>query len=204
MNTDLINEISQIVETACRTSANKFGDGMWTHHIQPMIGIVQSLAERRSADLEIVTLAVLLHDLAGVQDPAKVEEHHVHGAAEADRLLSERDYPIERIQIIKDCILSHRGSVPREKSTPEAVCVADADAIVHITGSAALLFVAYSKLGMGVDEGRRWVSEKLKRDWAKLSPDGRDVVRKEFDAAQLSLSDGSGLLDHSGDPTPSS
>jgi len=50
------------------------------------------------ADSEIVGIAALLHDYAGIKDRRLIEEHHIYGAVEAERVLSEFTYPKDRIQ----------------------------------------------------------------------------------------------------------
>ena len=73
MNSELIQKISSIVEDACKAETNAFGYGIWSHHILPMIPIAENLADRVNVDKEIVTLAVLLHDYAGIKDQEFIE-----------------------------------------------------------------------------------------------------------------------------------
>ena len=82
----MIAEIGGIVEAACRSSANKFGYGIWSHHIVSVVKYAKQLALLLGADEEVVELAALLHDYAGIKDSALAEEHHIHGAAEAERI----------------------------------------------------------------------------------------------------------------------
>jgi hypothetical protein len=153
---------------------------IWTHHVAPMLGVAEELASRVGADLEIVRIAVLLHDYAGIADKTKVKDHHIHGAAEAERILGGEGYPRARMDRVKACILAHRGSVALARETKEQQCVADADAIVHMQAVPSLFFVAYHNLGMGIDEGARWVKEKLERDWLKLSDAGKEIARSRY------------------------
>ena len=66
---------------------NIFGYGIWSHHIKPMLSIANRLAVEYQADPEIVMIAVLLDDLAGISDKEKIEEHHIHGAKEAVKIV---------------------------------------------------------------------------------------------------------------------
>ena len=182
VGSNLMSRLSFLVEHACKASDNQFGHGIWTHHIAPMLGVAADLASRVGADQEIVSIAVLLHDYAGIVDRTKVKDHHIHGAAEAERILTEAGYPQSGIDSVKACILTHRGSVSLAKDTKEQQCVADADAIVHMQAVASLFFVAYHNLGMGIDEGQRWVKEKIERDWLKLSEMGKEVARSRYEA----------------------
>ena len=181
MNSELIQRISTIVEGACKAETNAFGYGIWSHHILPMIQIAEKLADRVNADKEIVTLAVLLHDYAGIKDQEFIEEHHIWGAKEAETILKNENLEEDRIERVKKCILAHRGSAIIEKTTEEERCVADADAIVHIDQLASLFYLVYGDRGMSIDEGRKWVKDKLARDWGKMSENGRNMVKHKYD-----------------------
>ena len=181
MNIDLIQKISNIVEDACKAETNTFGYGIWSHHILPMIPIVQQLADKVNADMEVVTLAVLLHDYAGIKDAELVAEHHIWGAKEAEKILKDENLEEEKIEKVKKCVLAHRGSVVIEKATEEERCVADADAIVHIDQFASLFYLVYGDRGMDVDEGKKWVKDKLTRDWDKMSQNGRNMAKYKYD-----------------------
>lgn len=187
VDSGLISRLSSLVERACEASDNRFGRGIWSHHVAPMLIVAAELASRVEADQEIVGIAVLLHDYAGITDRAKVEDHHIHGAAEAERILTEEGYPRSRIDQVKECILTHRGSVSLARETKEQQCVADADAIAHINAVPSLFFVAYHNLGMGIDDGAQWVKEKLERDWLKLSDTGKEIARSSYEALQTIL-----------------
>jgi len=181
MNTALIQKISSIVEGACKAETNIFGYGIWSHHILPMIPLAQELADRVNADKEIVTLAVLLHDYAGIKNKEFEKDHHIWGAKEAEIILRNENLEEEQIERVKRCILAHRGSAIMEKTTEEERCVADADAIVHIDQLASLFYLVYADRGMGIDEGRRWVKDKLTRDWEKMSENGRNMIKQKYD-----------------------
>ena len=196
VKTNHTDHIAELVETACTAETNQFGYGIWSHHILPMSRLAPVLARLHDADEELVVIAVLLHDYAGIKDPEMVAQHHVHGAEEARALLSEAGYPQERIGIIADAILNHRGSVPGIRKTAEARCLADCDAIVHLQELPSLLRMAYAEKGMGIDEGARWVLQKVERDWAKLSPIGKEYIRSTYQAAITILGAGA-------DPSPS-
>ena len=38
------------------------------------------------------------------------EQHHIYGEEIAEQLLTELNYPKERIEQVKNCVLNHRGS----------------------------------------------------------------------------------------------
>jgi len=127
-----------------------------------------------------VEIAALLHDYAGIKDRSMVEDHHIYGAVETERILSEFAYPKDRIQKVKDCILTHRGSVQMKRLTQEAECIASADAMSHIFQVPSLLHLAYVTHGMGIDEGKEWVMKKIDRSMNKLCPEAKEMVNKHY------------------------
>jgi hypothetical protein len=166
----MIAEIGELVRQACARETNVYGYGIWTHHIVPVVKTAKELALALGADAEIVEIASLLHDYAGIKDKRLTEEHHLHGAAAAEAILRGYAYPPERIARVQHCIVAHRSSVRVERQSPEAECVSNADALVHFQQMPSLLHTAYMQRGMNIDEGVAWVRGKLQRDWAKLSP----------------------------------
>lgn len=179
----LIIELNAIVETACKQPTNSFGYGIWTHHIIPVVKYAKLLASHLHADQEIVEIAAILHDYASIKSKDFVDEHHILGAQFAEEILTDRGYPMEKIAIVKDCIMSHRGSKPRPQTTPEAICVASADAMAHIDQVVSLLYAAYKEQGLGIEAGRLWVKSKLERTWNKLCPKAQEIIHDKYQAA---------------------
>jgi uncharacterized protein len=203
MDTDILSSVYDMVRAACCRPSNIFGFGIWSHHIRPMLETAKDLAELHDADPEMVLLSVLLHDYAGISNEAFIEEHHIHGANEARRLLAERSYPSDRIAIIEDAIRAHRGSIPGDKSTNEARCLADCDAISHIQQFPSLFYVVYRKRARSIEVGAQWVREKLTRDWDKLSPIGRDYIRDTYTGLMNALETAADASRWTGDKHPS-
>jgi uncharacterized protein len=137
---------------------------------------------RTGADAEIVEIAALLHDYASIKDYSLYEDHHVHGAREAEALLRRLSYPEEKIDQVKYCIYCHRGSVLMDKATKEAICVSDADAMSHFAAIPSLYYLAFTKQGMDVDAANQWLAAKLERSWQKLSPAGKTIVKDQYEA----------------------
>jgi uncharacterized protein len=177
----MLKDIALLVESACKQKTNIFGYGIWSHHINPMIPLGQKLAEEYGADTEIETIAVLLHDLASIEDENNRKDHHIIGAARAETILQEYSYPKDKIEKVKQCILNHRSSVNREKNTIEEICVADADAIIHINEISSLFYAAYTEMGKSIEDGQKWVKAKLEKDYRKLSERSKAKYKTEFE-----------------------
>lgn len=184
----LTQEVARVVERACAAPTNVFGYGIWTHHIREVVRLGKDLSAEFGADEEVVELAALLHDYASIKDKRLYAEHHVYGPLEAQDLLTSLDYPAEKIDAVKRCIAEHRGSVEGERTTPEARCLASADALAHIQNVPSLLLFAYVHKRLGIDDGATWVREKLLRSWGKLEPGLRERAKTQYEAALLTLS----------------
>ena len=183
----MMDEIATRVEAACKAETNVFGAGIWPYHIVSVVKFGKHLAERMDADVEIVELAALLHDYAGIVNHEFEAEHHVHGARLAESILRAYDYPPERIQAVQHCILSHRASQTIARETIEAEIVASADAMAHFDNVPSLLHLAFARRGMGIEAGSQWVLGKLGRSWNKLLPEARVMLEAHYEAIQQVL-----------------
>jgi len=94
----------------------------------------------------------------------------------ADKILKKNKYPQSKINKIKDCIISHRGSINIKKITIEEQIVASADSMSHFDQVESLLFLAYTIHKLDIDEGRDWVIQKLDRSWHKLIPEAKKII----------------------------
>ena len=187
--------LRSIVEGACKKETNKYGYGIWSHHIVLVVKYGKLLAQKLEADSEIVEITALLHDYASIKNDSLTLEHHLHSAQEADKILRSLGYPDDKITAVKQCIVSHRGSVDIEKQTVEAVCLASADAIAHIDQIPSLFYLVFVQHQMDIDEGTAWIKAKLERSWNKLCPEGREMIKEKYEAAkkivqQVKLPDG--------------
>jgi uncharacterized protein len=176
----MIQAIGNIVERACNQDANVFGYTFWSHHIIPVVKYANMLAKKLGADEEVVEIAALLHDYAGICDVELHKDHHVHGARMAEELLKTYDYPQEKIEMVKKCILCHRGSVVKKKDTPEQECVASADAMAHIDQAFSIFLFRCKFRGLNIDESITWLNAKIERSWAKLCPEAKDMISERY------------------------
>jgi uncharacterized protein len=177
----MINVLRTLVENACKSDKNIFGYGIWSCHIKPMIPLGQKLADEYGGDKEIITIAILLHDLVSIENEKNYKEHHIIGADRAENILLEYNYPEDKIEKIKLCILNHRSSVNNGKKTIEEICVADADAIIHLTEISSLFFAAYKVMNKTIEEGQNWIKRKLEKDYIKLSERSKEKYKNEFE-----------------------
>jgi len=187
MHNKIKNSLLEDLKEKCYSKSNKFGVSSWTHHMLPVVEYAKQMALVLEADMEVVELAAILHDYASVKDYALYEDHHLHGADEAERLLKPFDYPADKLELIKSCIREHRGSVVVKRQSKESICVASADAMSHIANVPSLLHLSYVQRGLSVDEGADWVLKKINRSFNKLSPEAKDIIQDKYDSAVMIL-----------------
>ena len=179
MREEIICALKKEVYERCCSEKNHFGFGIYAH-IESVVRNASFLAKEYGADEEIVAIAAWLHDIASVTDYALYKEHHIHGADIARPILEALGYEEKRIVHVQECIYCHRGSRRMEMPSVEAVCVADADAISHFDSIPSLLYLAYVKKGMSLEEGISFVRGKLERSFAKLSDRSKEVYREKY------------------------
>ncbi|HEY81134.1 MAG TPA: HD domain-containing protein [Anaerolineae bacterium] len=89
-------------------------------HVLRVTRLAVHLAKAEGADVEIVRVAALLHDVADSR-----RDHHLASARMARDLLD--DAPATFVDAVVHCIEAHRFSQPPEPATLEAQCLNDAD-----------------------------------------------------------------------------
>ena len=185
---NITSTIAKIVERDSKKKSNYFGYSAWTHHIKVVADLSVKLAKKVKADCEIVELAAYLHDYSAIIDAKKFyPEHHLHSARLAEDILKKLNYPKNRIDLVKHCILTHRGSVVRKRETIEAECLASADAMSHITELADMMYLAYGVHKMKTVEGAKFVLGKMERSWNKLMPEAKAMIRNDYRVARKIL-----------------
>jgi len=127
----IIQEVYEEVKYRCYQPTNAYGIGAWDHHIELVYKLAITNHKEYNADHDIVALAALLHDVASVTNKDFTEEHHIIGAKIAEEILSKYNLDKNSLELIKKCILNHRGSRLVNKTSPEEICIADSDAMAH-------------------------------------------------------------------------
>lgn len=179
MKEDITEIIAKELKKRCDSPNNFWGPGAF-YHVKAVVDNARFLSKKYDADEEIVTLAAWLHDIGSITNKEFYEEHHLHGARIAEELLLELSYPKERLELIKNCILNHRGSVLKQKNTIEEICIADADSISHFYSVPSLFYLAYVIRGYTIEEGMVFVKNKLERSYQKLSEEGKKVYQEKY------------------------
>ena len=182
----LPEKIRDYVKSECQKETNVFGMEAFDDHFVSMVKHAKFLAEKNEADIEIVEIAGWLHDIASIR--GDYEDHHIKGAEYAEEILSKHNYPEEKIEQIKHCIIAHRGSKEIPRETIEAKCISDADAMSHFDNIGSLFYLAHTNYKMNTEEANTFVRDKLERSWNKLTPQAKEIVRPKYEATKELLS----------------
>lgn len=133
MSCDTMNIIEQITERAKSFFANAKGSHDW-EHTERVYNLCVQIGEKERADMEVVKVAALLHDIARpIQDESLGKICHAEKGAEmARQLLAEYDISPEKSENIIHCIRAHRFRGTNIPETLEAKILFDADKLDSI------------------------------------------------------------------------
>ena len=182
---NITEEIRRFVEEECKKPTSKYGYEPYVYHFVPMVEYSKLLAEKLNADQEIVEIAAWLHDIGSIVNGR--ENHHVTGAEIAEKKLKELGYSQEKIEKIKHCILSHRGSQNIKRKTAEAQIIADADGMTMFDRIEGQFKAAFVSEGKNQREARESVKIKFINSYNKLSDSAKGIIKPKFEAAMLLL-----------------
>lgn len=186
----IVDKAREFVESECKKPESHYGYEVFICHFVPMHSHAKNLAQNSpvdlKVDLEVVELAAWLHDIGSVIKGR--ENHHITGAQIAEEKLKEWGYSSDKIEKVKQCIFSHRGSQSIKREFPEAQIIADADALSAFDNISGLFKAAIFDEGMSQIYAKSSVKEKIVNSWAKLSPHAKKFIEHKYHAAMILLS----------------
>ena len=170
------NEIMLLNEKFMIEAEDKFN--FWEEHIKYVVQEALDLAAKYNADLEIVELAAILHDVASIAKIGTRQDHHINGAEITQNILSKYDYPQNKIDKVKSCVFNHRSS--KNGIEIEDICVADADILAHFDNIPMLLklFFSNNSDNIALPELRNRMKDFFDYDYNDLS----ERTRQNFNA----------------------
>ncbi len=183
---NIIEQIRVFVEEECKKPTSKYGYEPYIFHFIPVRDYAVELAAILNADKEIVELAAWLHDIGSIVYGRK--NHHITGAEIAENKLKEFNYPQEKLEQVKHCILNHRGSQTNNRETTEAKIIADADAMSHFTNISGIFKAAFIYENQTQKEAKESTRQKLINGWNKLNfKESRILIKPRYDAMLVLL-----------------
>jgi uncharacterized protein len=157
----------------------------WRYHINPVTNYAKSLAKKLGANVSLVEVIALLHDIGRIKYGDK--NHHLTGAREAEKVLKKLKFDPEVIKKVKHGIAAHRSQHGPVPQTLEAKIMANADGMVHF--DMLPLFFYWRSKKSNFDQSFDWVVDKYKKSWDKkvTLPAARRMVARKHQAIQFLL-----------------
>jgi len=149
----------------------------WIVHVKPVINYSKELARKYNANIEVVWLSAIFHDIARLDG---LEPHEEIGSEKAYDMLLEQGFDKEKAEKVKKTILTHRCN-KHKPQTLEQKILATADAVSHFKTPFYLWFSSLST--QTFKEQLESGLKKIERDYnEKIFFDGeRKETIKEYD-----------------------
>jgi uncharacterized protein len=147
------------------------------NHILNVMDLAEFIAEREGADVDVVTVAALFHDIAKLE--ADQDVHADEGARVAREYLSTHgDFPQSFIEQVCQVIADHSYQGPLSDVSLETRCLIEADLLDKIGANGTALML----LRMGYEARTHMDSAEMVE---RVLERGRDASRRvESDAAE--------------------
>lgn len=149
-----------------------------------MVGYAEKLAVEMGADVEIVEIAGWLHDIGSIM--VGRSDHHLTGAKIAGEKLKEFGYPEEKIVLVQNCILHHRGSIKSEMGSLEEQIIADADSISCFDNLTGFFRAALINENKNEEEAIILVNNEINSKWNQLKLErSKEIIRPKYEAFKI-------------------
>ena len=114
--------------------------------------------------------------------------HNEFGADIAEQLLRENDYPEDKVQLVKKCILNHSKRRYEYRDTEEEQILVDADGLSHFDAISKLYALLSKVMGLSEEDSVRFVQDKLTGDYNELSAELKNLVKDKYDMVMAAKS----------------
>jgi uncharacterized protein len=150
----------------------------WNEHIKYVYEEGNKLAKIYNADVEIVSLGALLHDIALICKVGDRENHHMNSKIIAKEMLEKYNYPSDKKERVLNCVYNHRSS--KNAKTIEELCVADADILAHFDNIPMLFNSAINRNNIKLNEVRKWLKTSFEKDYNDLSNKTKETFNDRY------------------------
>ena len=183
---DIVHEIKNFIENECKKPSSKYGYEPFPFHFVPVVNYAEKLTDKLGGDKEIILISAWLHDIGSIIYGR--EDHHITGAKIAEEKLKELQYPAEKIELVKKCILNHRGSQQNERDSIEEQIIAEADVMSSFDNIAGIFKAAFVYEDKTQGEAKNSVRKKLENKWNQLHfENSKRIIKPKFEAVMLLL-----------------
>ena len=179
---NIIEEVKKYVLKKIEEYKNNSEDhyDFWNEHIKYVYEESIKLAQTYNADVEIVSLGALLHDIALINKVGDRKDHHINGEIIAREVLSNLNYDESKKERVLKCVYNHRSS--KNATTIEELCVGDADILAHFDNIPMLFNSAFVRNKVNLNEVRDWMKSAFEKDYNDLSDKTKEVFKDRYKA----------------------
>jgi uncharacterized protein len=153
-------------------------------HVMRVYNTCLLLAKNENVDLDVLKAAALLHDIARSKEDKDKNgkiDHAILGATMAESILRDLNFSEQKIQMVKDCIVSHRYRNDHEPKTMEAKILFDADKLDTI----GAIGIARSYIWIGRNNANIYSNDNIKK-YIKENLEGGKINGKIIDKTKHS------------------
>ena len=151
----------------------------WNEHIKYVYEEAINLADIYNADLEIVSLGALLHDIALIKKVGTRLEHHINGKILSEEILKKYNYPQDKLEKVLGCIYNHRSS--KNAANIEEICVADADILAHFDNIPMLFNSLLVRNNVSYNELKESIKNSFEKDYNDLSDKTKETFKERYE-----------------------
>lgn len=150
----------------------------WEEHIKYVYEESRLLAKKYHADIKVVSLGALLHDIALIKKVGERVDHHVNGAILGREILEKYTSDQDLIERVVGCIYNHRSS--KNATNVEELCVGDADILAHFDNIPMLFNSAFNRHHLNLVDAKEWIRKVFEKDYNDLSRETKKVFKDKY------------------------
>ena len=153
---------------------------IYREHIKYVYKYACLLSIDKDIDHEVLELSALLHDIAMTDVTLNRSKHNEYSSVIAEQLLRENNYPENKIQFVKKCILNHSSKRAKFRTTEEERILVNADGLSHFDSINSLYSLGHDVMGLNDDETLKFIQDKLTRDYNEISDDLKYLIQEKY------------------------
>ena len=170
------------------TKGTKDEYNIYKEHIKYVYDYVLMLSKNEDIDLEVLKLSALLHDISMTDRNLDRSIHNEYGAEIAEQLLKQYNYSIDKIALVKKCILNHTNKRKDFRTTKEEEILVTADGLSHFDSINNLYSLAHNVLRLNEEDSIKFVQDKLTKDYEEIPLKYRYLIEDKYQKVMSSKS----------------
>lgn len=164
-----------------KTKGTKDEYNIYNEHIKYVYDYVVLLSKDKDVDKESLEISALLHDIAMTDINLDRSKHNEYGSVIAHDLLTNLNYPKDKIELIEKIILNHSSKRKDYRTTKEEQILVDADSLSHFDSIKNLYNLAHDVMELNDDETINFIKDKLTRDYNEISAELKYLVKDKYE-----------------------